>query len=247
MLAKNWNERKAKYDVVVIGSGYGGAITAARISSAPLNPKKSVCILERGREWPVGQFPDTLVKAAEHFRNPITNPTGLYDMPLFKDIGVLKGCGLGGTSLVNANVALIPDDGIFLQPDWPRSINRSVLQPYYDTAKKMLASRPHPRATQLLKVQALERRAKEIGLEAYGVDINVNFDIDGLNPHGVPQKPCIDCGDCLTGCNVGAKNTLYMNYLPVARASGTDMFTETQVDWIEKLADGGWRIHGRRH
>ncbi|MGH9359336.1 MAG: GMC family oxidoreductase, partial [Terriglobia bacterium] len=90
-------------------------------------------------------------------------------------------------------------------------------------------------------------RAKEIGLTAFGLDINVNFDIDGLNPYGVPQKPCIDCGDCFTGCNVGAKNTVYMNYLPVARANGTDMFTHTQVDWLERLPDGGWRIHGRRH
>lgn len=247
MLAKNWGQRKAKYDVAVVGSGYGGAITAARISGAPLNPKKSVCILERGREWPIGQFPDSLVKAAEQYRNPITNPTGLYDLPLFKDIAVMKGCGLGGTSLVNANVAIIPDDDVFLQPNWPRSVNRGVLQPYYDQATKMLAPRPHPRATQLAKVQALERRAKEIGYEAYGLNINVNFDIDGLNPHGVPQKPCIDCGDCVTGCNVGAKNTLYMNYLPVASANGSDIFTQTQVDWVEKLPDGGWRIHGRRY
>lgn len=247
MLAKDWARRKATYDVVIVGSGYGGAITAARISGAPLNPKKSVCILERGREWPVGQFPDSLVKAVEQYRNPITNPTGLYDFPVFKDIAVMKGCGLGGTSLVNANVAIIPDDDVFLQPNWPQSVNRPVLQTYYDQATKMLAPRPHPRATQLAKVQALERRAKEIGYEAYGLNINVNFDIDGLNPHGVPQKPCIDCGDCVTGCNVGAKNTLYMNYLPVASANGTDIFTQTQVDWVEKLPDGGWRIHGRRY
>ncbi|MGH9395699.1 MAG: hypothetical protein ACRD18_02455, partial [Terriglobia bacterium] len=142
MLAKNWNERKVKYDVVVAGSGYGGAITAARIASAPLNPKKSVCILERGREWPVGQFPDTLLKASEHFRAPVTNPTGLFDFPLFKDIAVIKGCGLGGTSLINANVAIIPDDDVFRQPGWPRSINRPLLQPYYDVARRMLASRP---------------------------------------------------------------------------------------------------------
>lgn len=245
MLAKDWNERNVQYDVAIVGSGYGGAITAARISGSPL--KKSVCILERGREWPVGQFPDTLVRAIEEFRNPVTNPAGLYDLPIFKDIAVMKGCGLGGTSLVNANVGIVPDDDVFLQPEWPRTIRRAVLDPYYGMARKMLASRPHPRATQLLKVQALERRAKEAGTEAFGVDLYVNFDIDGLNPHGVPQKPCIDCGDCLTGCNVGAKNTLYMNYLPVARANGTDMFTHTQVDWIEKLAGGGWRIHGRRH
>ncbi|MGH9470003.1 MAG: GMC family oxidoreductase N-terminal domain-containing protein, partial [Terriglobia bacterium] len=232
-------------DVIVVGSGYGGAITAARIACAPLSPKKSVCILERGREWPVGQFPDTLPKVSEQYRTPILNPTGLYDLPVFKDIAVLKGCGLGGTSLVNANVAIIPDDDVFLQASWPRSINRSVLQPYYDAAMKMLASRPHPRATELLKVQALERRAREIGYAAVGAHLNVNFDIDGPNPHGVPQKPCIDCGDCLTGCNVGAKNTLYMNYLPVAAAAGAEIFTEAQVDLVEKLASGGWRIHGR--
>lgn len=247
MLAKDWNQRKTKYDVVIVGSGYGGAITAARISGAPVNPKKSVCLLERGKEWPVGQFPDSLPKAVEQVRNTVTNPTGLYDFPVFEEIAVMKGCGLGGTSLVNANVAIIPDDDVFLQSSWPRSINRPALQPYYDTALKVLASRPHPRAKELLKVQALERRAKEIGLEAFGLNINVNFDIDGLNPYGVPQKPCIDCGDCITGCNVGAKNTLYMNYLPMAHANGTDIFTQTQVDWLEKLPDGGWRIHGRRH
>ncbi|MGH9326809.1 MAG: GMC oxidoreductase [Terriglobia bacterium] len=243
MLAKDWKERKPRYDVVIVGSGYGGAITAARISAAL--PKMTVCILERGREWPVGQFPDTLSKVKEQYRSPVLNPTGLYDFPVFKDVAVMKGCGLGGTSLVNANVAIIPDDDVFLGDTWPRSINRAILQPYYDAAMKMLASRPHPHASQLLKVQALERRAREIGDEAVGADINVNFDIDGLNAHGVSQKPCIDCGDCLTGCNVGAKNTLYMNYLPVARASGTEIFTETQVDWIEKMDATGWRIHGR--
>jgi choline dehydrogenase-like flavoprotein len=247
MLAMDWNERQKQYDVAIVGSGYGGAITAARISGAPLTPKKSVCILERGREWPVGQFPDSLLKLAEHVRNPIANPTGLYEFIVFNDIAIMKGCGLGGTSLVNANVAIVPDEDVFTKLDWPRTINRSVLEPYYASALKMLAATPHPRATQLLKVQALERRAKQIGYQAFGLHINVNFDIDGLNPHGVPQKPCIDCGDCITGCNVGAKNTLYMNYLPVARANGTDIFTETQVDWVEKLPDGGWRIHGRRH
>ncbi|MDE3179244.1 MAG: GMC family oxidoreductase, partial [Acidobacteriota bacterium] len=245
MLAKDWKEHKKAYDVVVIGSGYGGAITAARIASAKLN--KSVCILERGREWPVGQFPDTMVEAASHFRSPVLNPTGLYDFPLFKDLAVLKGCGLGGTSLINANVAIVPDEDVFQQGDWPRGLDYSVLKPFYDKARGMLASRPHPRAKQLLKVQALERRAKEMGLEAYGLDINVNFDIDGLNAQGVLQRPCIDCGDCLTGCNVGAKNTLYMNYLPLAHSAGADIFTHTQAAWIEKLPDGGWRIHGSRH
>jgi cholesterol oxidase len=247
MLAKDWKQRQSKYDVVVVGSGYGGAITATRISGAALSPRKSVCILERGREWPVGQFPDTLPAVTAATRNSLSNPLGLYDLLVFQDIVVLKGSGLGGTSLVNANVAIVPDEEVFEMSLWPRNLRRGVLQPYYDTAKKMLASTPHPRATQLLKVQALKRRAQQISSEAYGLDLNINFTIDGPNPHGVQQKPCIDCGDCVTGCNVGAKNTLYMNYLPVAESNGVEIFTQTQVDWVEKLSDGGWRIHGRRY
>ncbi|HEV2495479.1 MAG TPA: GMC family oxidoreductase [Terriglobia bacterium] len=245
MLAKDWGQRSRQYDVVIVGSGYGGAITAARVSGAGL--KKAVCILERGREWPVGQFPDSLPGVAAAARNPLTNPLGLYDFLTFEDIAVMKGSGLGGTSLVNANVAIVPDEDVFQQSSWPRSINLALLQPYYDTARRVLAATPHPRATDLLKVQALERRASQIGNHAFGLNIAVNFDVDGPNPYGIPQKPCIDCGDCITGCNVGAKNTLYMNYLPLAQKNGTEIFTQTQVDWVEKLSGGGWRIHGRRY
>ena len=245
MLAKDWGQRQKVYDVVVVGSGYGGAITAARVSGAGLG--KSVCILERGKEWPVGQFPDTLSAVTEATRNPLINPLGLYDFLVYKDIAVIKGSGLGGTSLVNANVAIVPDEDLFQGSAWPRTITREVLHPYYDTARKMLAANPHPRALQLLKVQALDRRAQEIGNEAGALNIAVNFNIDGPNAYGVPQKPCIDCGDCVTGCNVGAKNTLYMNYLPLARNNGADIFTQAQVDWLEKLPDGGWRIHGRHY
>jgi cholesterol oxidase len=247
MLAKDWNQRKPSYDVVIVGSGYGGAITAARIATAPLNPRKSVCILERGREWPIGHFPDSLAKASAETRNSLTNPLGLYDLLVFEDISVIKGSGLGGTSLVNANVAIVPDEEVFQLMSWPRGLTRAELLPYYERAQKMLAANPHPRARQLLKVQALDRRAKEIGNEAFGLNITVNFTIDGPNAQGVPQKPCIDCGDCVTGCNVGAKNTVYMNYLPLAQQNGTDIFTQSQVDWVEKLAGGGWRIHGRRY
>jgi cholesterol oxidase len=247
MLAKEWKERRKKYDFVVIGSGYGGAILAARISSSDLTPPKTVCLLERGKEWPIGKFPDTLSEVSAAARHPLMNPLGLYEYLTFSDIDVIKGSGLGGTSLINANVAIVPDEEVLNQPVWPRNLTLENLQPYYEKAAKMLAARPHPRASNLLKVKALDRRAKEIGHQAFGLNITVNFDIDGDNPYGVEQKPCIDCGDCVTGCNVGAKNTLYMNYLPLARRNGCDIFTQTQVDWLEKLPGGGWRIHGRRY
>jgi cholesterol oxidase len=247
MLSKEWESRKQKYDFVVVGSGYGGAILAARISAAAVTPKPSVCILERGREWPVGTLPDVLGRVTSAFRNPLTNPLGLYDLVRFSEISVIQGSGLGGTSLINANVAIVPDVEVFEQMAWPQTVTLAELQPYYDRARQMLAVRPHPKAAELLKVKALDRRAHEIGNQALGLNIAVNFAIDGANPHGVEQHPCIDCGDCITGCNVGAKNTLYMNYLPMAYNNGAEIFTQIQADWLAKLPDGTWQVYGRRY
>lgn len=245
MLSNNWNQRRKKYDFAVVGSGYGGAIMAARISAA--NSKKSICLLERGKEWPVGRFPDTMTELAAAVRSPLTNPLGLYDFLSFPDISVIQGSGLGGTSLINGNAAVMPDEEVFQQDAWPRNVTLEELLPYYEKASKMLAARPNPRAHGMLKVKALEYRAQEVGEEVTALDVAVNGRPDGVNPHGIYQKRCIGCGDCMTGCNVSAKNSLYMNYLPVAKKNGTHIFTRTQVDWLEKLPDGGWRIHGRRY
>ena len=243
MLGLDFTNRKKAYDYIIVGSGYGGAIFAARLASANLNPKPSICLLERGREWPVGTFPDQTASVVAALRDD-TNPLGLYEFLNYQDISVIKGSGLGGTSLVNANVAIIPDPEVFAETNWPRTITRDVLMPYYLRARQVLAAGPHPHAMDLAKVQAMERRAVEFGNHAYPLNINVNFSIDGKNPYGVDQKPCTNCGDCISGCNVGAKNTLYMNYLPLARSAGTEIYTQTKVEWVEKLAAGGWRIHG---
>ncbi len=242
-LSNDWRSRKEFYDFVVVGSGYGGAITAARIANASVNPKPTVCILERGREWPVGTFPDTTLKAASELRRSGW-PLGLYEILDYQDIGVIKGSGLGGTSLVNANVAIEPDEDVFSLPGWPAGLRGQELKPYYARARQALAATPHPRARQLPKVQALERRAHEFGGAVEPLNLAVNFDIDGPNQFGVAQKPCIDCGDCVTGCNVGAKNTLYMNYLPLAKRGGAEIYTQVKVEFIEKLDGGGWRVNG---
>lgn len=241
-LANDWKQRKTTYDFVVVGSGYGGAITAARLVSSPMKP--SVCILERGKEWPVGTFPDKIEETLSQLRSS-TNPLGLYEILNYRDISVVKGSGLGGTSLINANVAIVPDREIFERTEWPRSLKYDALLPYYVRARDVLGAKPHPRAPQLAKVQALHKRAAEIGLNAHPLNIAVNFDTEGENVHGMHQTKCIDCGDCVSGCNTGAKNTLYMNYLPMAKNAGAHIFTQTKVEWIEKLRRGGWRVHGR--
>ncbi|HBY61832.1 MAG TPA: hypothetical protein DEH78_18580, partial [Solibacterales bacterium] len=243
-LSGDWKQRKAHYDFIVIGSGYGGAITAARLANANLTRKPSVCILERGREWPVGSFPDSLEEVIANNRRP-GNPLGLYELLTYRDISVIKGSGLGGTSLVNANVAIVPDPEMFSLAGWPRALNYETLLPYYERAHSTLDASPHPRANSLLKVQALERRGKQLGMSAQALNLAVNFDPGKTTPLGDPQPPCNDCGDCVTGCNYGSKNTLYMNYLPLAKKGGAEIYTQVKVEWIEKLAGGGWRVHGR--
>src|ERR1019366_4556867 len=244
MLSTPWAQRKNQYDFVIIGSGYGGAIAAARLAAANLNPKPSVCILERGEERQPGEFPETLAGVIGEARSS-ANPLGLFELLNHPDISVIKGSGLGGTSLINANVAIEPDREVFEQFHWPAGIAFDELQPYYQRAREVLAPSVHPRAMQLAKVQALNRRAQEMGTTVEALTIAVNFTIDGNNPHGVEQRPCNDCGNCVCGCNVKAKNTLCMNYLPMARNAGATILTQTKVEWLEKLSDGGWRVHGQ--
>src|SRR5260370_15400689 len=133
MLSTPWAQRAKQYDFVIIGSGYGGAISAARLAAAPLNPKPSVCILERGKERQPGEFPETLAGVIAEDRSS-ANPLGLFELLNYPDISVIKGAGRGGTSLINANVAIEPDREVFEQFHWPAAITYDGLQPYYQRA-----------------------------------------------------------------------------------------------------------------
>lgn len=251
-LARNWNQRRPDgYDVVVIGSGYGGAVTAARLSTAQWpGPKPSICILERGREWLPGSFPDNLARSAQELRSPV-NPLGLYDFQASTDIAAIMGSGLGGTSLVNANVAIQPDEEVFAQSEWPQALRDASaagdLQQYYDRARNTLFAGPHPQGMELGKVKALQKGGQGVPNALFELhDIAVNFQFEGQNNWGVAQRKCINCGDCVTGCNVGAKNTLDTNYLAIANSGGTEIFTQVEVKRIEKQPAGGYLIHYSR-
>ncbi|MGH9363142.1 MAG: NAD(P)-binding protein, partial [Thermoanaerobaculia bacterium] len=160
-LANPLGQLQDELDTVVVGSGYGGAVTAARLADAG----REVCLLERGMEWVPGEFPDSSLEFARHVRRK-GNPLGLYDLYLCDDINVLKGNGLGGGSLINASVAIRPDREAFDDPRWPEGVRRLAasgdLWRYYERAETMLAAGPHPRALQLTKVQRVEQRAKEL-------------------------------------------------------------------------------------
>src|SRR3954471_4109952 len=100
MLATPWEQRAKRYDFVIVGSGYGGAITAARLATSNLNPKPSICVLERGKEWEPGTFPEKPADVLAAARSDL-NPLGLYELLNHPEISVIKGSGLGGTSLIN--------------------------------------------------------------------------------------------------------------------------------------------------
>jgi cholesterol oxidase len=248
---------KEHYTVVVIGSGYGAAIAASRLARAG----QQVCVLERGREFQPGEYPNRSTEAVAEMQThspeipQIGSRTGLYDFHIHPDINVFVGCGLGGTSLVNANVALRAEPRVFDDPRWPRELRNpnpvdrnlemdhaTPLEEGYTRAEEMLKPNPYPQnGPELPKLRALEKSARHLGQKFYRTPINVNFTVEGPNHVGVEQHKCANCGDCVTGCNYAAKNTLIMNYLPDAANHGAEIFTEVSVRWIERK-DNQWLV-----
>ncbi|WPB75200.1 alpha/beta fold hydrolase [Archangium violaceum] len=246
-LASPIQDIRPHYTVVVIGSGYGGAITASRLSRAG----QSVCVLERGRERQPGEFPDTTPEALEEMHMDLPaghmgSRTGLFDLHCNPDMNVLVGCGLGGTSLINANVSIRAEARVFEDPRWPKALRdekQEGINSGYKLAEDMLKPRPYPDSwPKLKKLEAMKTSAEAMGQKFYRTSINVTFE-DGVNEAGVFQKACNNCGDCCSGCNVGAKNTVLMNYLPDARRHGAEIFCETSVRYLERGANGKWLVH----
>lgn len=238
------------YDVVVIGSGYGGAISASRMARAG----RTVCVLERGREIRPGEFPDAGHEIIGEVQVSLPFPgdravhlgseTSLFDVHVDDDINVLVGCGLGGTSLINANVSLRPDPRVFDRPEWPSELaaDRALIDTSFERAEAMLKPVSLPAPNDPPKTRAHARSANETGSPFFRAPINVNFE-DQINHVGVHQPACTHCGDCVSGCNVGAKNTVLMNYLPDAHNHGAEIFCEASVDRVEPDGDGaGWLV-----
>ena len=260
-------------DVVIVGSGYGGGIAASRLARAG----KNVCVFERGKEFQPGEYPDSTVEVAKQAQFDIPEKhigpaTGLYDLRVNDDINVVVGCGLGGTSLINANVSIMADPRVFEDGCWPKPIrdeatsistliadpkhcietvetlsghnddHTNLLAQGYERAISMLKPVPYPENGQRLpKMEAHQKSAKTLGEQFCRTPINVTFK-GGVNHVGVEQTACTLCGDCVSGCNYGAKNTTLMNYLPDARNHGAKIYTEMSVTRIAKAGDR-WRVY----
>jgi cholesterol oxidase len=242
MLSSPREAMRPHYDAVVVGSGYGGGVAASRLARGGLK----VCVLERGREIPVGGFPAKLSEAQRELqitgrKGRIGPATGLFDIRLNDDVHVLMACGLGGTSLINANVCLRPDPRVFDDPVWPEEVHSDgLLRESFARAERMLRPVPYE-GEPVAKVEALKTAATALGAPLGRPPLHIAF-ADGPNAAGVMQQACVSCGDCCSGCNVGAKTTTQLTYLPDAVFHGAQIFTETPVRSVCKDGVGRWQI-----
>ena len=236
---------KEIYDVVVIGSGFGGAINACRLAEAG----RSVCILERGKRWGKKDFPRTTGQVARSFWN--YKDLGLLDYRAFQNIDVIQASGVGGGSLVYFNVHIRTPKEIFENPRWPKGVNRDILNPFYDKARDMLEARPLTPPAEFdmpPRTQAFMAAAQNAGRKPELMEICVYTGPEKVNRQGIVQDGCVYCGNCMLGCHVHAKNTLDLNYIPLAEKKGAEVYPLHQVEKIEPIDPvemNGYRVHFR--
>lgn len=250
-IARPLSELHAHYDVVVVGSGYGGAIAACRLAQArgPRGQRLRVCLLERGREFLPGQFPRTTMQFKDEAQFTVDGLVvgardRLFDFRADGDLATISACGLGGTSLINAGVAIRPEPWVLQDPAWPEELRKDTdrIGACMDLAHAMLGLTPYPDTLPVPgKLAALRKSAKKMKAPIYNADVAVTFD-PGQNLAGVDMDACTGCGDCTMGCNEGAKNTTQMNYLPLAARHGTEIFTQVEVNHLERKG-AGWIVH----
>jgi cholesterol oxidase len=256
-------------DVVVVGSGFGGAVAAYRLAEAGL----SVVVLERGQDYPPGTFARTPAQMSRAFWDPAEGLYGLYDVWGFRGFDSVVSSGLGGGSLIYANVLLRKDEEWFVKEQalpgggyetWP--VSRAELDPHYDAVEGMLGGTPypldHPAFAATTKAHAMQDAAAELGLDWQLPSLAVSFaptpgDEPGLglpiadapygNLHSVPRRTCRLCGECYLGCNDGAKNSLDHTYLSAARHHGADLRPLHEVRGIRPRPEGGYEVDYIRH
>ena len=232
---------QASYDAIVVGSGFGGGIAACRLAEAG----RRVCILERGRRFGRDDFPGRPDQAGELVWHPLANPGGMFDVRLMRDLVVITAAGVGGGSLVYANVQLRAPGSVFDDPRWPAAIDAATLEPWYVRTEDALQPRTTPPDPPLRKVEAFAAAGRHAGREAELLPIAVHFGDAREHPFsGAPQEGCQNIARCDLGCPIHAKNTVDITYIARAEAHGAEVYPLHLVEGIGPPASPGgpWRI-----
>ena len=228
------------FDAVVVGSGFGGGIAACRLAEAG----HRVCVLERGRRFGPDDFPDRPERAHELLWHDTANPDGMFDVRLMRDVTVITGVGVGGGSLVYANVQLRAPAAVF-ESDWPAAIDRDELDPWYARTEEALLPVTTPADPALPKVAAFAAAAQHAGRQTDLLPIAVNFGADREHPFsGVQQQACQNLGRCDIGCPVLAKNTVDITYVARAESHGAEVRPHHQATDVHPPPEpgGNWRV-----
>lgn len=241
------------YDVLVIGSGFGGSVTALRLTEKGYK----VGVLEAGARFRDEDFADTSWDLKRFLFNPAIGCYGIQRIDMVRDAIIMAGAGVGGGSLVYANTLYEPLDPFYSDPSWAHITDwKSELAPYYDQAKRMLGVVTNPHLTPSDVV--MQKVAAEMGVSEtfHPTPVGVFFGQDGVAPgtkvadpffggEGPERNACIECGECMVGCRHNAKNTLVKNYLHLAEKNGAVIHPLTTVTRVIPRPGGGYEVRTR--
>jgi len=231
------------YDYAIIGSGFGGSVSALRLSEKGYR----VAVIEMGKRWAAEDFPKSTWDARKYFWKPSLGLHGILQMTLLRDVFFLHGAGVGGGSLVYANTLIHPPPTAFEDPRWVGFDWQKELQPFYGLAKRMLGAIESPFIVETDRI--LKEVADEMGRghTFHRHTVGVYFGESGVKApdpffggEGPERVGCVRCGGCMVGCRYQAKNTLDKNYLYLAEKRGAEVIAESKVIDIRPHQDGGY-------
>ena len=248
----------AKYDVIIIGSGFGGAVAACRLAESGMK----VLVLERGRRWHPQDYPRDLDDAWIWDPSEPQCQNGWIDLRIMDDMAVAQGAAVGGGSLIYANISVEAKPDAF-EHGWPEQISYDTLRPYYDKVGQMLNVQTLPPNQLTERYRLMQEGAQALGYAErfrplplavtfnpewhYGLPdaFNNQHSKPWTNAQGQQQGTCVHCGNCDIGCQVKAKNTLDLNYIPWAEKHGAEVRPLHIVNTITPT-DGGYTVHFSR-
>jgi cholesterol oxidase len=240
-----------EFDYVVIGSGFGGAVSALRLSEKGWR----VAVLEMGKRWHPEDFAETNWNLRKYLWMPRLGLHGIQRITMLPHVVVLHGVGVGGGSLIYANTLVVPSEQVLRDPRWPAGVDwAAALRPRYETARRMLGATPAPQvfhADELLREVVEEETGRGATFQRH--EVSVFFGTPGetvpdpyFGGRGPSRTGCTLCGACMTGCRTGAKNTLDRNYLHLAEGLGCEIHPETLVTDVRPAPGGGYEVVAER-